>query len=97
MLLFFKRRNSFFGGFMETKRTAAVDRIEGEFIVCICDDNSEEIVLKKNDFPDLYESDVIEITFENNIPVSVTKSEEERKRRLAANKERLNRLFNRKK
>lgn len=82
---------------MRTTRSAAIDRIEGEYIVCICDDNSEEIILKKCDYPDLCESDVIEITLEDNVPVSVTKSDEERQKRLSANKERLSRLFNRKK
>lgn len=82
---------------MEIKRTAAIDRIEGECIVCICDDNCEEILLKKDEFPDLCERDVIEITFKNGIIMSVTNLGEERKRRLSKNKERLSGLFNRKK
>lgn len=82
---------------MEFKRTAAIDRIEGECIVCICDDNCEEILLKKDEFPYLTECDVIEITFRDGLVVSVTKSDEERSRRLSKNKERLNRLFKSKK
>ena len=81
-----------------TKRiSASIDRIEGEYLVCISDENSEEILLKKSDYPILHEKDVIEIVFENGSPVSAEKNQSESEKRLETNSQRLRSLFKRNK
>ena len=82
---------------MTKKTSASIDRIEGDYLVCISDENSEEILLKKSDFPLLREKDVIEIVFENGAPVSAKKNQAESKKRLENNSQRLRSLFNRNK
>ena len=82
---------------MTRKISASVDKIEGDHIICINDENSEEILLKKSDFPLLREKDVIEIVFENGIPVLAKKNQDESEKRLEKNSQRLRSLFKRNK
>ena len=82
---------------MTKKTCASVDRLEGDYIICISDENSEEILLKKSDYPLLCEKDVIEIVFENGTPVSVEKNQNESEKRLETNSQRLRNLFKRNK
>ena len=81
---------------MTKKISASVDRIEGNYLICINDENSEEILLSKSDFPFLREMDVIEILFENDSPVSAKKKHGESEERLKNNTQRLRNLFKKK-
>jgi hypothetical protein len=82
---------------MIIKKTAAIDREEGEFLVCIYDDSAEQFLLNKKDFPLLSERDIIEVCFEDEKLLSVTRLDIEREKRLKKNSERLARLFNKNK
>lgn len=80
----------------ETLKTA-VDRIEGEFLVC-CDDETMQIRhLLRTDYPHLQPNDVLLITEENGEILSLEHLKEETEMRLREAEERMHRLFKRKK
>ena len=78
------------------KKIFSLDRIEGDVAVCISDDGLQINVplsgLMGMKTHDVFSADVNGETIENVIPMP-----EERNRRLVANRERLQRLFNRNK
>ena len=82
---------------MIQKIKTAVDRIEGDYLVC-CDDETLEIRhLLRADYPTLKPNDVLLLTEENGNVTSLELLEDETETRLRAAEERLHRLFKRKK
>ncbi len=82
---------------MIQKIKTAVDRIEGDYLVC-CDDETLEIRhLLRADYPTLKPNDVLLLTEENGKVISLELLEDETETRLRAAEERLHRLFKRKK
>ena len=82
---------------MIQKIKTAVDRIEGDYLVC-CDDETLEIRhLLRADYPTLKPNDVLLLTEENGNVISLELLEDETETRLRAAEERLHRLFKRKK
>ena len=82
--------------FMAKKIKTAVDRIEGEYLVC-CDDETMNIRhLLRAEHPTLLPNDVLLITEENGRLLSVEHLKEETDARLRKAEERMHRLFKRK-
>ena len=82
---------------MTKKISASIDRIEGEYLICISDETSEKILLSKSDFPHFREKDVIEIVLDGDDVISAEKNQAESERRLKNNSKRLRSLFDRNK
>ncbi len=82
---------------MTKKISASIDRIEGDYLICISDEASEEILLSKSNFPHFREKDIIEIVLENGLVISAEKNQVESERRLKNNSKRLRSLFDRNK
>lgn len=74
-----------------TKRYA-VDRIEGSYAILVPDGEKGKLELPLSDF-DLKVNTIVDVTFENDRPVSVARAEGEEERRLEKNKSRLHALF----
>ena len=82
---------------MTKKINASIDRIEGDYLICISDETSEEILLSKSDFPHFREKDIIEIVLDGDDVISAEKNQAETERRLKNNSKRLRSLFDRNK
>ena len=78
-----------------TEITTAVDRIEGEIIVCSDDGTSRERYLSKKDFPHLAVCDVLRLTLNGDTLLSLEVLSEETERRKKELSGRLMALFNR--
>ena len=82
---------------MIQKIKTAVDRIEGDFLVC-CDDETLHIRhLLRTEYPHLQPNDVLLLTEEDGEILSLEALTEERDLRLQEAEERMRRLFKRKK
>lgn len=77
------------------KKIYSIDRIEGEYAVVICDDESVLNVNKKF-LTDLCEGDIFSARLRDGILTDITPMPEERAKREREAKERLHRLFERK-
>ena len=73
----------------------AVDRIEGDLLVCSDDVTSTERHLPRAEYPHLSPSDVLRLTLEGDTLLSVELLEEETEKRKKEMKSRLHALFNR--
>lgn len=78
------------------KKIFSVDRLEGELAVCISDDG-EQIVCPLSALGGMKARDVFSAETDGETLAKIVPLPEERDRRLKANKERLQRLINRKK
>lgn len=82
---------------MVLKIKTAVDRIEGDFLVC-CDDETMHIRhLLRADYPHLQPNDVLLITEDDGVTLSLELLKEETEMRLREAEDRMHRLFKRKK
>ena len=82
---------------MIQKIKTAVDRIEGDFLVC-CDDETLNIRhLLRAEFPSFQPNDILLLTEENGNVTTVELLKDETEARLREAKERMHRLFQRKK
>ena len=76
------------------RRIFSVDRFEGDIAVCISDDDIQ-IDVRKENLPSLQVHDVFSAETDGEMMTDIVPMPEERDRRLASNRERLQRLFNR--
>ena len=77
------------------KKIFSVDRLEGDLAVCISDDG-EQLIFPLSDLGGMKAHDVFSAEIDGETLEEITPLPEERDRRLKANKERLQRLINRK-
>lgn len=75
----------------------AVDRIEGDLIVCSDDGTSYERYLKRAEYPHLVPSDVLRLSLDGDTVLSLELLKEETERRKSEMSGRLHALFNRQK
>ncbi len=78
------------------KTIFSIDRFEGNIAVCISDDD-EQFDLPREILGDMQAHDIFSAEVQNGALTDITPMPEERDRRLAANKARLQRLVNRQK
>jgi hypothetical protein len=74
----------------------SVDRIEGDIAVCISD-NDVQVDVPLALLGGMKQNDIFSAEYDGSTLSSIVPMPEERDRRLASNRERLHRLFNRKK
>lgn len=78
------------------KKIFSVDRLEGDIAVCISDDDIK-LDINKELLVGMTVNDIFSAEFDGESVSDIVPMPEERDRRLKANRERLERLFNRKK
>lgn len=78
------------------KKIFSIDRIEGELAVCISDDDIK-LDIEKNKLGGMDVNDVFSAEYADGDVSEIVPMPEERDRRLKANRERLQRLFDRSK
>lgn len=82
---------------MLQKVKTAIDRIEGDFLVCCDDDTMKPRLLPRTKYPHYAPNDILLITEENGEVLSIERLPNETEARLQAVNDRMHRLFKHKK
>lgn len=77
------------------KKIFSIDRFEGEVAVCISDDDIQ-IDVSRKELGEMKVHDIFSAELQGELLTEIIPMPEERDRRLASNRERLHKLFNRK-